>query len=58
MIICDDRNVLEDLQKVRNMTDEEFEEYIKFLKNEENKKEPLVTKEISLSSIEDNKIET
>lgn len=35
--ICDDRNVLEDLQKVRNMTDEEFEKYIETLKEKEKK---------------------
>lgn len=35
--ICDDRNVLEDLQKVRNMTDEEFEKYIEMLKEKERK---------------------
>lgn len=27
--ICDDRNVLENLQKIKNMTDEEFEKYLK-----------------------------
>lgn len=27
--ICDDRNVLENLQKIRDMSDEEFAEYIK-----------------------------
>ncbi len=27
--ICDDRNVLENLQKIKNMTDEEFEIYLK-----------------------------
>lgn len=26
--ICDDRNVLENLQKIRSMTDEEFEAYV------------------------------
>lgn len=26
--ICDDRDVLENIIKLRNMTDEEFEEYI------------------------------
>lgn len=35
--VCDDRDVLEDLNKIRNMTDEEFEEYIKRLKEEEDK---------------------
>lgn len=35
--ICDDRNVLEDLQKVRNMTDEKFEKYIEMLKEKERK---------------------
>lgn len=33
--ICDDRNVLEDVQKIRNMTDEEFEKYIESLKEKE-----------------------
>ena len=27
--ICDDRNVYEDVKKILEMTDEEFEEYIK-----------------------------
>lgn len=26
--ICDDRNVLENVQEIRNMTDEEFEKYL------------------------------
>ena len=26
--ICNDENVLENIQKIRNMTDEEFEEYV------------------------------
>lgn len=35
--ICDDRNVLESIAKIRSMTDDEFEEYIKELrKNDEN----------------------
>lgn len=34
--ICDDRNVLENAQKIRNMTDEEFEKYIKSLEKENN----------------------
>ena len=33
--ICDDRNVLENVQKIRNMTDEEFEKYIESLKEQE-----------------------
>lgn len=38
--ICDDRNVLEDIAKIRRMTDEEFEAFIKQLreKEEEEKK--------------------
>ena len=27
--ICDDRNIIENAQKIRNMTDEEWEEYVK-----------------------------
>ena len=27
--ISDDRNILEDVEKIRNMTDEEWEEYVK-----------------------------
>ena len=34
--ICDDRNVLENARKIRNMTDEEFEKYIKSLEKENN----------------------
>jgi len=34
--ICDDRNVLEDAQKIRSMTDEEFETYIKSLESGQN----------------------
>ena len=30
--ICDDRNVLENAQAIKNMSDEEFEEYISELK--------------------------
>ena len=34
--ICDDRNTLEDVQKICSMTDEEFETYIKSLEKEQN----------------------
>lgn len=37
--ICDDRGVLENIEKIRNMTDEEFAEHLKKLKTEEEKKE-------------------
>ncbi len=30
--ICDDRNNLEDVQKIRNMTDEEWDKYVKMHK--------------------------
>lgn len=30
--ICDDRNVLENIEKIKNMTDEEFTEHLKKLK--------------------------
>ena len=30
--ICDDRNVLENAQEIRNMSDEEFKEYISEIK--------------------------
>lgn len=35
--ICDDRNMLENAQKIRSMTDEEFDDYIKSLDKEQNK---------------------
>jgi ribosomal protein L29 len=35
--ICDDRNVLEDAQAIRSMTDEEFKSYLDSLKNEQTK---------------------
>ena len=35
--ICDDRNMLENAQKLRSMTDEEFDDYIKSLDKEQNK---------------------
>ena len=35
--ICDDRNQIEDLRKNREMTDKEFEQHIKELKEKENK---------------------
>jgi hypothetical protein len=35
--IIDDRNQIENAQKIRNMTDEEFELYIEKLKEEEEK---------------------
>lgn len=35
--ICDDRSVLENAQKIRDMTDEEFDKYIKSLENEHNR---------------------
>ena len=38
--ICDDRNVLENLRKIRNMTDAEFEEYVK----KEKEKQKKITK--------------
>lgn len=31
--ICDDRNVIENLKKVRSMSDEEFEDYLNSLKS-------------------------
>lgn len=37
--ICDDRGVLENVQKVRSMTDEEFEQYMMELKKKEVKKQ-------------------
>lgn len=36
--IADDRGVLEHIQKIRAMTDEEFEEYIKKFDEEETEK--------------------
>lgn len=36
--ICDDRDVIEYVRKIRNMTDEEFAEHLKKLKEEEEKK--------------------
>jgi hypothetical protein len=33
--ICDDRNQLDELRKIRAMSDEEFEEYIKAKKAKE-----------------------
>lgn len=35
--ICDDRDVLENLQKIRSMTDEEFEAYAEEQKKKINK---------------------
>lgn len=35
--ICDDRNVLENLEKIRNMSDEEFKKYVDSEKNGEKK---------------------
>ena len=35
--ICDDRNVHEDYVKIQSMTDEEFEEHIRKLKEKESK---------------------
>lgn len=32
--ICDDRGVIENIERIRNMTEEEFEEYIKQLKED------------------------
>ena len=32
--ICDDRDVSETVKKIRTMTDEEFEEYLKSLKKD------------------------
>ena len=37
--ICDDRGVSENIQKIRSMTDEEFERHIAELKKSETKKE-------------------
>ena len=37
--ICDDRGVSENRQKIRSMTDEEFERHIAELKKSETKKE-------------------
>lgn len=34
--ICDDRNMLEEVQMIKNMTDEEFEEHIAKLKEKLN----------------------
>lgn len=34
--ICDDRNLLENAQAIRNMTDEEYERYITELKRKQN----------------------
>lgn len=34
--ICDDRNLLEDVKKIRSMTDEEFETYMESLENTHN----------------------
>ena len=34
--ICDDRNVLENVQAIRNMSDEEFEKYISELEETKN----------------------
>lgn len=36
--ICDDRGVWENIQKVKSMTDEEFEKYIEGTKEKENTK--------------------
>lgn len=33
--ICDDRNVLEDIRRIRSMSDEEFEKYIEEIKKKE-----------------------
>lgn len=38
--ICDDRDVLENLNKIRNMTDDEFEKYIKSLREDEKNENP------------------
>lgn len=37
--ICDDRNVLEDVQRIRSMSDEEFEKHIEKLKKLETEKQ-------------------
>lgn len=37
--ICDDRDVIENIERIRNMTDEEFDEYIRKLKEKEGKRE-------------------
>ncbi len=34
--ICDDRNMLENVRTIRNMTDEEYERYITVLKEKQN----------------------
>ncbi len=34
--ICDDRNVLENVQHIKKMSDEEFEKYIALLKEKQN----------------------
>ncbi len=34
--ICDDRNMFENAQTIRNMTDEEYEQYITELKEKQN----------------------
>lgn len=36
--ICDDRGVLDNIQKIRSMSDEEFEKYIAELKRQETEK--------------------
>ena len=36
--ICDDRGVIEYVRKIRNMTDEEFAEHLKKLKEDEMRK--------------------
>lgn len=33
--ICDDRNVLEDVRKIRTMSDEEFDQYMQKLKKQD-----------------------
>lgn len=38
--VCDDRNVLENLQAIRNMTDDEFEEYL--IKTEQKKSDKTI----------------
>lgn len=30
--ICNDKNIIEDVKKIRDMTDEEFDEFIKKIK--------------------------
>lgn len=36
--ICDDRNVLENVKRIKNMSDEEFKKYIALLKEKQNNK--------------------